>query len=345
MDAIDLDVLRRCHQWQQEGHDVLLIAVTKTWGSSPRPPGALMALRQDGMVVGSVSGGCIEDDLVAQVYDNGIEGIVPQRLPRLLTYGIRADEAHRFGLPCGGTLQLVAEPLHAGSRIGELVDQVRARQPVSRCLFLKTGEVLLRPEPQVGVVLRGGTVTLGLGPVHRLLVIGAGQLSEYFCQMAKGLGFDVTVCDPRREYSRTWAVPGVTFTEDMPDDAVCAMKLDARTAVVALTHDPKLDDLALIEALQSPAFYVGALGSRVNNASRHERLRKHFGIPEASLARLRGPAGLYIGSKTPPEIALSILAELVATKNGVALPEQLDVAKAKVELQQTESTPACTVPA
>jgi xanthine dehydrogenase accessory factor len=174
-----------------------------------------------------------------------------------------------------------------------------------------------------------------------MLVIGAGQLSRYLCQIAAGLDYQVTVCDPREEYTDTWDVPGTTLVRTMPDDAVLDMKLDERCAVIALTHDPKLDDLALMEALKTPAFYVGALGSRRNNAARRERL-KEFDLSEAELARLHGPAGIYIGSRTPPEIAVSILAEVTAAKNGVAFPAQWDIraAKARQDARMGESA-AC----
>jgi xanthine dehydrogenase accessory factor len=152
--------------------------------------------------------------------------------------------------------------------------------------------------------------------------------------MALGLGFEVIVCDPREEHRAGWAMDGVQISHEMPDDLVLRLKPDARTAVIALTHDPKLDDLALMDALQSEAFYVGAIGSRRNSALRHERLRTHFGISDAALHSLHGPAGLFIASKTPAEIALSIMAEVVAVKNGIHRPVPTPVAAGK----QTEST-------
>ena len=167
------------------------------------------------------------------------------------------------------------------------------------------------------------------GPEYRMLLIGAGQLTEYLATMALFSGFAVTVCDPREEYRGAWSVPGATVVSDMPDDVVTAFKPDRRSCVVALTHDPKLDDMALLEALQTEAFYVGAIGSRRNNEARRERMQSHFGHTEASLVRLRGPIGVYIGSKTPPEIAVSVMAEILAVKNGVALPREMAVAHAK----------------
>jgi xanthine dehydrogenase accessory factor len=181
-----------------------------------------------------------------------------------------------------------------------------------------------------------------------MLLIGAGQLTEYLATMALFSGFAVTVCDPREEYARSWSVTGVTVLKDMPDDVVQAFRADRRTCVVALTHDPKLDDLALLEALQTEAFYVGAIGSRRNNEARRQRMIEHFEQTEAGLARLRGPIGIYIGSKTPPEIAVSIMAEVLAVKNGVLLPRDMDVAHAKNDLAISANDPGllvCGVPA
>jgi xanthine dehydrogenase accessory factor len=168
-----------------------------------------------------------------------------------------------------------------------------------------------------------------------MLLIGAGQLTEYLATMALFSGFAVTVCDPREEYRGAWSVPGAKVLSDMPDDVVAAFKPDRRSCVVALTHDPKLDDLALLEALKTDAFYVGAIGSRRNNAARHERMREHFEMTDAELKRLRGPIGIYIGSKTPPEIAVSIMAEIIAVKNGVTLPRDMEVGEAKNLRAQT----------
>jgi xanthine dehydrogenase accessory factor len=167
------------------------------------------------------------------------------------------------------------------------------------------------------------------GPQYRMLLIGAGQLTEYLATMAVFSGFSVTVCDPRDEYRSAWSVPGISLLSDWPDDVVKAFRPDQRTCVLALTHDPKLDDLALLEALETDAFYIGAIGSRRNNIQRRERLIAHFDQTEESLARLRGPIGIYIGSKTPAEIAVSVMAEVLAVKNSVPLPRDFNVATAK----------------
>jgi len=325
MDSIDLEVLHACADWIRDGFRCEYVTVVRTWGSSPRPEGATMAIRADGQVVGSVSGGCIEDDLIAAVRE---KGIVRSR-PEVLTYGISADEAHRFGLPCGGTIQLVVEPLGGHSRMDELLALAQRRMLTRRTLDLETGAVTLaEASPEDQLRMDGKTLVTLHGPRLRMLIIGAGQLSQFLAQIAVGLEYQVTVCDPREEYRGSWSLPGVDVVHAMPDDVVLGMKLDSRSAVIALTHDPKLDDMALMEALRTDAFYIGAIGSRVNNARRRERLRE-LDLTDEQIARLHGPIGIYIGSKTPYEIAVSILAELTAVKNGVALPAQMSVAGGK----------------
>jgi xanthine dehydrogenase accessory factor len=328
MDSVDLEVLKRCDEWLDAGRRVLLATVVKTWGSSPRPPGAMLAVRDDGVVEGSVSGGCIEDDIVGKTRADGMRATRCESV----TYGVTADEARRFGLPCGGTIQLVLEPLSKGSGIRALLDAIEGGRLVSRRLELDSGRAMLAPaRASDGLAFDGSVLTTIHGPRYRMLVIGASQLSKYLATMAQGLDYQVTVCDPRAEYEGTWDVAGVPLVTTMPDDTVRAMNLDERCAVVALTHDPKLDDMALMEALKSEAFYVGALGSRANNTKRRERLLD-LDLTEAEIARLHGPVGLYIGSRTPPEIAVSILAEITAVKNGVALSEIVTVAVAKEKL-------------
>lgn len=319
MDSIDLEVLKTADAWIGAGHRCELVTVIRTWGSSPRPVGALLAICDDGRVVGSVSGGCIEDDLIERVRRQGIT----RSTPEVVSYGISADQAHRFGLPCGGTIELALEPLSPASAVGELLARLDRHELLARRLDLATGRVTLAPAPPGAVLqLADGALTTIHGPRWRLYIIGAGQLSRFLAQIASAMDYYVTVCDPREEYRAGWQLPGVQLVHAMPDDLVLDARLDHRSAVVALTHDPKLDDLALMEALKSDAFYVGAIGSRVNNAKRRERL-KQFDLTDAQLARLHAPIGLYIGSKTPAEIAISILAELTAIKNGV--PGELQV--------------------
>ncbi|SFV12054.1 XdhC family protein [Pseudoduganella namucuonensis] len=337
MDSIDLEVLKTSAAWIAAGHRAELVTVMKTWGSSPRPIGATLAICDDGTVVGSVSGGCIEDDLIARVRERGITRTVPE----VVSYGITADEAHRFGLPCGGTIELAIEPIGAHSRIAELLAMLDQRQLVERRLNLDTGAVALAPAPAGNILeLAGNELVTQHGPRWRLLIIGAGQLSRFLAQIASAMDYHVTVCDPREEYRAGWQVDGAQLVHAMPDDLVQQMRLDHRSAVVALTHDPKLDDLALMEALKSDAFYVGAIGSRLNNGKRRERLLQ-FDVTPEQLDKLHGPIGMYIGSKTPAEIAISILAEMTAVKNGVPSALRLNHAAA---LTPESATPnACLV--
>ena len=182
------------------------------------------------------------------------------------------------------------------------------------------------------LVLNENSLSVTFGPGYRMLLIGAGQLAEYLSTMAIFSGFSVTVCDPRDEYTRAWSVPEATLVKSMPDDAVLAFKPDSRSCIVALSHDPKLDDMALLEALSSEAFYVGAIGSRRNQDARRARMIEYLEQTEETMQKLRGPVGVYIGSKTPSEIAVSIMAEIIAVKNNVPLVPAFDVRTAKNNL-------------
>lgn len=320
MDSTDLHVLRAADAWLRDGHAAVLGTVVRTWGSSPRPVGSLVALRDDGVIVGSASGGCIEDDLVERFRGRAGAGGPPQRLQ----YGANASEAARFGLPCGGTIELVIEQLSEASRIGELLARVAAGRQTRRTLDLVSGAVTLEDgDPGDGLSCEGDRLVTAHGPRWRMLLIGAGQLSNYVAQLAVSCDYHVLVCDPRSEYADAWDVPGTHLVRTMPDDTVLEIRPDRHTAVVALTHDPKLDDLALMEALRSDAFYVGALGSQRTQAQRRERLSE-FGVSGEQMERLHGPVGLKNGARTPPEIAASIITEITASKYGyrIAPPER-----------------------
>jgi xanthine dehydrogenase accessory factor len=260
----------------------------------------------------------------------GITHDIPDNTLQCVKYGVSADEAHRFGLPCGGTLELVLEFNPDAASLLALVQSLADGHMVQRRTGMADGQVELidvnAPSPLID---DGDVLANTFGPEYRMLLIGAGQLTEYLATMAVFSGFAVTVCDPREEYRASWSVPGVTLLTGMPDDVVHDYKVDRRSCVIALTHDPKLDDLALLEALNTEAFYVGAIGSRRNNVARHARMIEHFEQTAERLARLRGPIGIYIGSKTSPEIAVSIMAEVLAVKNGVPLPREMDVTHAK----------------
>jgi xanthine dehydrogenase accessory factor len=316
MDSVDIEVLRSAEAWRGQGRRVTLGTIVKTWGSAPRPVGAMVAVRDDGQVMGSVSGGCVEDDLIEKVT---AKAIAMQR-PQLVTYGVTNEEATRWGLPCGGTLQIVLEPVSEGSGIAELLERISRQQLVRRRLDMESGRATLEPGRWQDVLEFDGRVLSAVhGPRWRLVLIGAGQLTRYLAEMARMLDYHVVVIEPREEYAAGWDLASVPLERAMPDDVLRETSLDGHSAVVALTHDPKIDDLALMEALKSAAFYVGAIGSKKNNDARRVRLRE-FDLSDEEIARLRGPVGLYIGSKTPPEIAVAILAEMTAVRHGVAEP-------------------------
>jgi xanthine dehydrogenase accessory factor len=315
MDSTDLSVLKSCIQWIEHGHRVALATVVETWGSAPRPVGAWLAIREDGQLMGSVSGGCVEDDLIDRVRTDVLTGALPQ----IVLYGVSKEEAARFGLPCGGTLRLVVEPRPDVNMLRELRDRVAAKRLSARVLDMQTGTAILEEATREDSHRFDGRIMRAIyGPRWRLVVVGAGQLSQYVASMAVGADYEVIVIDPREEFAAGFDVAGVRFERGMPDDVILELGIDNRTAIVALTHDPKLDDMALLEALKSPAFYVGALGSRVNTAKRKQRLGL-FDLTPEEIERLKGPIGLFIGAKTPPEIAISIVAEITAIKYRVPL--------------------------
>jgi len=316
MDSVDIEVLKSAEAWRKAGRRVALGTIVKTWGSAPRPVGAMVAIRDDGLIAGSVSGGCVEDDLIEKIKSQSIAA----RHPQLVTYGVTNEEATRWGLPCGGTLQVVVEPVSEASGIAELLERISHQQLVRRRLDMESGRATLEPGRWQDVLAFDGKELSAVhGPRWRLVLIGAGQLTRYLAEMARMLDYQVMVIEPREEYFAGWDLPGVPLDRGMPDDVLREANLDGHCAVIALTHDPKIDDLALMEALKSPAFYIGAIGSKKNNDARRKRLEE-FDLSKDEIARLRGPVGLYIGSKTPPEIAVAILAEMTAVRHGVSEP-------------------------
>lgn len=311
--APDEEVLSRARDWLQAGTRVALATVIRTWGSSPRPPGSLLVMNQSGGMVGSVSGGCVEQELVTR-YQSGELG---EPFPTMVDFGVDRLEAGRLGLPCGGRLELLIEELSAAQPVEALLSRVREGALVARRVCLSTGEVSLHPgEAGLELMVSGDALVKVFGPAWKLLLVGDGQLARLLSIMARLLGYGVTICDPREEFADPSPLPDVTYTREMPDEVVRALADQPRTAIVTLAHDPKQDDLALIDALGSAAFYVGALGSMRTAAVRRGRLEE-MGLTPGQIGRLRGPAGMPIGSKRPAEIALSILAEITAARNGV----------------------------
>jgi xanthine dehydrogenase accessory factor len=311
MDSVDLSVLNTLQTWQSGEHTLWLVTVVETFGSSPRPQGSMLALRSDGLAVGSVSGGCIEDDLVQRAR----LGQLASDRCELLMYGTNKEEAKRFGLPCGGTIRLLLEPVRNAIWVNQVLQQVQAHHLIKRTLNLTSMQVTVDDASRTDrFIFDQNILTTVHGPRWRLLIIGAGQTSAYLARMAQALDYHVSVCDPREGMRQTWDVADTELLSVMPDDAVLALQVDACTAIIALTHDPKLDDMALLEALKSPAFYVGALGAKNNNDKRRKRLAL-FDLTPQEIARLHGPVGLSIGSRTPPEIAVAILAHLIYIRN------------------------------
>jgi xanthine dehydrogenase accessory factor len=321
MHSNDHEVIEQALRWQEAGVRSVLVTVLQTFGASPRPPGSMAIISEQGLIVGSVSGGCVEDDLVQAVREGHFwHAGVPTVIQR--EYGRDAAERERYRLPCGHVLRLAIETRWSAAVLQEALKRMRERQLLVRHLDYASGRCTLS---HAGTCQDFRDDEQGLhqllGPGLRLLLIGATEVSRYLAPIAQSLGYAVSICDPRIEYTGAWPADlDVPVIHSMPDDAVLDFDCDARTAVVTVTHDPKLDDLALMEALRSQAFYVGALGSVMNTARRKDRLRL-FDVSDEQLARLRGPVGLAIGSRSPAEIAVSIAAELVQVRRLLDLGE------------------------
>ncbi len=317
MQETQLEVLSQTLSWLEQGQQVALVTVVKTLGTTPRPVGALLAVLKDRQLIGSVSGGCIEEDIVDRVLSGEFDR------PTVLTYAVTNEESRRVGLPCGGTIELILEPLSRVENIKPAVKALQQRQMIARQLDLNTGRVTWQSASSEQTLYYDDQQFINVyGPNWQLLIIGSGQIAHYLSEFALVLNYQVIVCEPRQEYSAIWPIAGTHKEQCMPDEAVMLWAQDKRSAVVTLSHEPKLDDLALLEALNSPAFYVGALGSQKSKDKLCKRL-KNLDLSEAALARLHAPVGLSIGSHTPAEIAIAILAEITAVRNNT-LPLKLD---------------------
>ena len=306
-ESADREVLSQAIDWLDAGHTVELVTVAKTWGSSPRPPGSLAAVRDDGVLVGSVSGGCIEKQLA--------ESFSGQKTNRMISHRIDDEAAKRFGLACGGNIELVFETLDSADDLRSVLELLDQRKRVRRVTYLSDQSVVLGEADRDDRFFYDG-VALGnvFGPGWRLLLIGAGQLSRFTAEFALSLDYEVIVCDPRPEFRAAWSVENTQLIDSSPDDAVLSHATDVTSVVLALTHDPNLDDMALMEALPADTFYVGALGSRRNRENRNKRLAA-IGLAPEEIERLHGPVGLSIGSRSSAEIAISILAELIRERS------------------------------
>jgi len=331
MADIDDDVLEKAAGWVSDGKDVALATVIGTWGSSPRPVGSQLAVDGDGAFVGSVSGGCIEGAVIGEALNSISDGQV-----RVLDFGVTNEQAWEVGLACGGDIKIFVEKADDGDEVNRLANE----RPLATVTDIASGarsfvtgddvdgDLTLTDEmlENVRVALRDDKsrifdqdgqslfVQVFNKPL-RMLVVGAVHISQALVPMAQTAGFGVTVIDPRGSFATDARFPDVTLIDEWPDDAMEELKPDARTAVVTLTHDPKLDDPALEVALKSDAFYIGSLGSKRTHASRLERLSE-LGFGEDDFARINGPVGLDLGATSPSEIAVSILGEIIAAKHG-----------------------------
>ncbi|NNL99253.1 MAG: XdhC family protein [Gammaproteobacteria bacterium] len=308
------DVLTLLSTWRKAGQRGWMVTVASTWGASPRPAGAMMAIGAGNELAGSVSGGCVEDDLVARVLED-----CPDR-PLVLSYGVTAEQAAARRLPCGGTLQLVVEAYDGGDWPDAVLRHLRERRGCVKHTDMADGRVQVLPADEITAPqLNLQNFSVPFDPPWRMVIVGAAQLSIEVARIAAHLDYAVVICEPRPTYRQAWPLNGVELLDAMPDDYLRANPPDPQTVVLSLSHDPRYDDLALLEALDSPAFYVGALGSRASSRARRVRLAEHFDMTEAQLARLSGPVGIDLGTRNPAEIALGILAEITARRRGVRL--------------------------
>lgn len=336
MSAPDQFLLSTAIEWLAEGRGVAIATVIQTWGSAPQPVGSQLLIDAEGNFLGSVSGGCVEAEVIAQAAD-----VIATGKPKNLEFGVEDDTAWKVGLACGGAIRVYVEPLaagHGGSPGGvlhRLISDVEGRQKVALITNLATGvrslahspgdlgqelapalEDAFRCDKSTGLAGNDGEMFINVfNPTIRLIVVGAVHIAQQLAPMARALGHDVVIVDPRSAFATEERFGESQIVCEWPDEALPKIGLDARTALIALTHDPKIDDPALIATLASNAFYVGALGSRKTHAKRVERLLQ-AGVPAADIERIHAPIGLDIGAQGAAEIALSIVAEITAVQRG-----------------------------
>ena len=320
----DNDIPEIALGWHRAGRGAVLATVVETWGSAPRQPGSQLAIAGDGTFMGSVSGGCVEGAVVHEAAEALADGQA-----RLLTFGVSDDQAFAVGLACGGTIRVLVEPVGQALPEAMLADLVAARAERRAVAYLVNTVTWDRrlalgaDDPLASAVqarmradksgMEDGDWFIAIhNPPLRMIVVGAVHIAQALLPMARACGYDPTLIDPRGAFGAEARFPGQVITDDWPDEAMAALHPDARTAVVTLTHDPKLDDPALLAALSSPAFYIGCLGSSRTHTKRLDRLRS-AGVTDTQIARLRAPVGLDIGAKSPAEIAVSIMAQITQT--------------------------------
>jgi xanthine dehydrogenase accessory factor len=336
MSAADPSIIPQALAWRAEGRSVALATVIQTWGSAPQPVGSQLAIDGQGNFLGSVSGGCVEGEVIAEAAE-----VLSSAKPKVLQFGVEDQIAWKVGLACGGTIRVFLEPLEGGRDaagvLHRLADDIAARRKAVLVTDLATGARSLAHGPDdlgqdlapalaeafshdrsIAIPGSKGELFINMfAPTTRLVVVGAVHVAQALAPMARALGYEMVIVDPRAAFATEERFGDVGIIRDWPDEALPALGLDGATAVVLLSHDAKLDDAALISALGSNAFYVGALGSRKTHAGRVERL-KQAGLAAANIARIHAPIGLDIGAQGASEIAVSILAEIVAIQRGKA---------------------------
>lgn len=310
------DIPETALEWHREDKGAALATVVETWGSAPRPVGSQLAISGEGEIAGSVSGGCVEGAVVVEAMDALEDGKA-----RILEYGVSDDEAFAVGLACGGTIRVMVEPVGAGiseDMLAELVAARVGRSPIAYIVDTAPWERRLSAGGETGLAARFRSDKSGFeeqvffgihNPPLRMVVVGAVHIAQPLMQMARLTGYDALLVDPREAFASEERFPKETIVHDWPDKALTAYGLDARTAVVTLSHDPKIDDPAIVTALNSDVFYLGCLGSRRTHAKRVSRL-EDMGFKEAQIDRIHAPVGLNIGAKSPAEIAVAVLAEI-----------------------------------
>lgn len=318
MDRFD-DIPEQALAWFREGRGAALATVVETWGSAPRRVGSQLAISGAGEIAGSVSGGCVEGAVVAEALD-----AIERGSSATLTFGVSDDDAFAVGLGCGGTIRVMVEPLGSvlsEALMAELVAARAAQEPVAvisggegPAEITREGFEARFRQDLSGFEADGRFVTIHNPPL-RLIVVGAVHIAQALVPMARIAGYDVVIVDPRESFASAARFPGERLVDDWPDEALAALGIDARTAVVVLSHDPKIDDPALMAALRSEAYYIGALGSTRSRDKRAVRLGL-LGASAEEIARIHGPVGLDIGAATPAEIAVSTLAEMIAVLRG-----------------------------
>ena len=303
---------------------VWLCTILKTWGSSPRPIGAMMACTFDGELVGSISGGCVEEDFLEELREGKLKDLYQsQAKPITVVYGETEAEQARLKLPCGGQLHVLLELLEPSVENKTVFENIHSalerHLTTSRIVNMSNGKITVGDHARKeALVIEKETMIHSLSPMYKLLLLGAGDVAKYVAEMALALEYQVTLCDPRPNYLDNWSVQGVETSARLPDDIVRESYSNPYSGIVALAHDPRVDDMALMEALKTDAFYVGAMGSERTSAARRDRLPE-LGLTRDEINTLHAPIGFEIASKTPAEIAISIMAEITAVRHGIKL--------------------------